>query len=148
MREDAVDLVSAQLESANLGVDVARWGDSNHECMVFNNSTGNVSFLSQNPELLIKNMHPVLLKHLQTNHISIGEDLKVLSDKHWEILSALTGVSRTREEARTVSSDSRIIAVLTSTVVQLIDESFCLTGDSLLKILAIVSRCRCKVPGE
>lgn len=31
---------------------------------------------------------------------------------------------------------------------QLIDESFCLTGDSLLKILAIVCRVRCKVPGK
>jgi hypothetical protein len=62
-------------------------------------STGNVSFLSQNPELLLKNMHPVLLKHLQTNHISIGEDLKVLSGRHWEILSALTGVRRSQEAA-------------------------------------------------
>jgi hypothetical protein len=129
IRDDAAEVVGAELESAGLGVELAKWGESNHECMVFNNASGNVSFLSLNPEVLLKNMHPVLLKHLQTNHISIGEDLKTQSDKHWEILSVLTGVRRTREEA-----------------MALMDENFCLTGDSLLKILAIVSRCRCKVP--
>jgi hypothetical protein len=129
VRENSVELIAAQLETAGLGVELARWNETNHECMLFNNSTGNVSFLSQDPELLVKSMHPVLLKHLQTNDICVGEDLKVQSDKHWEILSVLTGVRRTREEA-----------------MALMDENFCLTGDSLLKILAIVSRCRCKVP--
>jgi hypothetical protein len=129
IRDDAAHVIAAQLETAGLGIELARWNESNHECILFSNTTGNVSFLSQNPETLVKNMHPVLLKHLQTNDICVGEDLRVLSEKHWEILSALTGVRRTREEA-----------------LSLLDENFCLTGDSLLKILAIVSRCRCKVP--
>ena len=157
IREDTVDRINASLESAGLSVDLVRWRDSNHECMMFNNrytihtcsltvyhsvhmhtdvdiiiypsplvtndviivtvllcvclfvlmicfSSGNVTFLSQNPEVLLQNMHPVLLKHLRDNNISVGEDLKITSGKHWEILSALTGVSRTREEIMEVGT--------------------------------------------
>jgi hypothetical protein len=37
LREDAVDVVSAQLDSNGLGLNLAKWNESNHECMVFNN---------------------------------------------------------------------------------------------------------------
>jgi hypothetical protein len=123
------DEIAMELDSQGLGVELTRWRDSNHECVFFNNDTGIVSFLSLDPDKLRKTMHPVLLKHLINNKIDVGEDLRNLNDNHWNILSSLTGVKRSKDEIAT-----------------LFDSSFCLTGDSLLKILAIVYRIRCKIP--
>jgi hypothetical protein len=95
--------VAAELDSAGLGVQLTKWRDSNHECMVFNNQTGTVSFLSLKHEQLRSNMHPVLFKHLSSNNITVGEDLTIITEDHWKILAALTGVHRTREEAAIVS---------------------------------------------
>lgn len=102
-----IDAVRTHTEDAfGLGVDNLRsWHDSNHESFFFNNRSGQVSFLSLDPEKLRQDMHPVLKQHLENNHVQIGENLKVLSDKHWEILAGLTGISRTKEEAAVVRAE-------------------------------------------
>lgn len=157
--------------SAGLGVELAKWRESNHECMFFNNTSGAVTFLSLDAELMKKSMHPVLRKHLEDNMINIGQDLRSTNDEsYWEILSSFTGVRRSREEVNkvhlqyklkyySVNGDvissiikdilvSMILNFIFRVFTQLVGASFCLTGDSLLKILAIVYRIRCKIPGK
>jgi len=106
-----------------------KWNDSNHECLLFSNTTHVVSFLSLDPEKMRQKMHPGLLSHLQQNRINVGEDLDKLSSRFHEVLSALTEVQKTEDEAK-----------------QILDGKYCLTGDSLLKMLAIFARLRCGVP--
>ena len=107
----------AEANSMGVGSELARWKDSNHECVLFNNGESYmVKFLSLDPEQLRSTMNPVLLKHLQTSNVIVGEDLKGAEenggDLYWEILAGLTGVKRTREEA-----------------MALMGASFCLTAD-------------------
>jgi hypothetical protein len=102
------------------------WQDSNHECILFNNEAHTVVFLSAKPSKMMSQMHPMLLRHLQQNGISVqggDEAADVSTDSLWKILSSLTGIQRSAKEAT-----------------QLLGGSYCLTGDSLLKILAIVYR--------
>lgn len=107
-----------------------RWKDSNHECILFSNSTHTVRFLSFDPSTLRRNMHPQLLHHLEDNGITVGENLNDLIGKDlWTLLSSITGVDRNAKEASEV-----------------MDESFCLTPDSLMKMLAIFYRIRCGIP--
>ena len=73
-------------------------------------------------------MHPSLLKHLENNRIVVGEDLTSIaaSPSHFQnLLGGLTGVVHTAEEASTLIN------------------GYCMTGDSLLKMLAIVYRYYC-----
>ena len=108
---------------------VATGNESNHESMLFSNANHTVSFLSLNPAQLQQRMHPNLLRNLEQNRIDVGEDLNALNDRYFEILSALTEVVRTREEAA-----------------QLMGGKYSMTGDSLLKMLAIYVRIRCGIP--
>ena len=110
-------MLEAEANSMGVGSELARWKDSNHECVLFNNGESYmVKFLSLDPEQLRTTMNPVLLKHLQTSNVVVGEDLKNAEetdgDLYWEILAGLTGVKRTREEA-----------------MALMGASFCLTAD-------------------
>jgi hypothetical protein len=118
-------------DAAAYGFDseMLRWKDSNHESVLFSNFTHTVSFLSFNPKALRQRLHPQLLVHLENNGINVGEDLMYLNSNHWKILSSLTGVLRSEAEARDIMGGN-----------------FCLTGDSLLKMLAIFYRIRCGVP--
>ena len=100
------------------------WKDSNHECMLFNNETGHVCFLSQNPAVLQTNMHPVLFQHLESNHIPVGQPVQTWDP--WLLLSNITGVTRKQQHLQ--------------------DPTFCLTTDALLKLMAIVYRIQCKIP--
>ncbi len=75
-----------------------------------------------------KAMHPGLLSHLQQNNINVGEDLDSLSSRFEFVLRSLTGVSS--EEG------TKLFA----------NRGYCLTGDSLLKMLAIFVRVRCGIP--
>ena len=100
-----------------VGSELARWKDSNHECVLFNNGDSYmVKFLSLNPEQLRRSMNTVLLRHLQTSNVVVGEDIKSAEesggDLYWEILAGLTGVKHTRKEA-----------------MALMGASFCLTAD-------------------
>eukprot|EP01052_Picozoa_sp_SAG31_P009053 SAG31_NODE_468_length_15250_cov_5.304138_7_plen_195_part_00 len=97
--------------------------------MLFSNINHTVSFLSLNPDQLRKKMHPNLLRNLEQNRINVGENLDALNNRYFEILSALTNVIRTREEAS-----------------QLMNGQYSMTGDSLLKMLAIYVRIRCGIP--
>lgn len=92
------NVVAADLESSGLGVELVCWRESNHDCVFFNNFTGQVSFLSLNPDVLRASMHPVLLNHLVSNKIDVGEDLMKLNERHWDILASLTGVERSRTD--------------------------------------------------
>ena len=84
-----------------------------------------MTFLSMNPAMLRRTMHPSLLKHLENNRIVVGDDLMSVasSPRHFQdLLGGLTGVIRSADEAGAVI------------------EGYCMTGDSLLKMLAIVYR--------
>lgn len=122
---------TSELAKQGLHVELLRWKDSNHECIFFNNENHLVTFLSLNPSVLRRTMHPSLLKHLENNRIVVGDDLLSVraTPQHFQdILGGLTGVVRSTSEAGS-----------------LID-GYCMTGDSLLKMLAIVYRVRCGVP--
>ena len=105
-----------------------RWNDSNHECLFFSNESHVVHFLSLDSKEMRKKMHPGLLKHLEQNRINVGAELEQLSSQHEQILSSLTGVKRSKAEADKLLS------------------GYCLTGDSLMKMLAIFVRVRCGIP--
>lgn len=104
------------------------WGDSNHEAMLFSNKTHTVTFLSQDPKKMKDGMHPNLVRHLEINRISVGEALNSLNGRFTEILSALTNVDRSEHEISKLLPDYQ------------------LTGDALLKMLAIYCRIRCGIP--
>ena len=106
-----------------------RWRDSNHECLLFSNVNHIVSFLSMDPEQLRSSMHPSLLKFLLKNKINVGESLDSLSGRFHEVLGALTEVYRSSEEAQQIGGGN-----------------YCLTGDNLLKMLAIFIRLRVGIP--
>ena len=106
-----------------------RWADSNHECLLFSNVNHIISFLSMNPKIMKKEMHPTLMEFLKGNQVNIGESLDQLSARHHEILGALTEVYREAEEAKNVGGGN-----------------YCLTGDNLLKMLAIFIRLRVGIP--
>ena len=106
-----------------------KWNDSNHECLLFSNYNHVVSFLSLDPDQLKKNMSPQLYEHLQRNKINVGENLNKLNANFFQILSALTDIAKDESEAK-----------------QILGGKYCLTGDSLLKMLAIFARLRCGVP--
>jgi len=130
------DAGTAALEAADMatyfGFDsqMLRWKDSNHESILFSNATHTVRFLSFDPKALRANMHPLLLQHLTDNGITVGEDLNsMMSTSLWDMLSSVTGVERKLKDAS-----------------KIMDGNFCLTPDSLMKMLAIFYRVRCGVP--
>jgi hypothetical protein len=88
-----------------------------------------VSFLSMNAKQMISKMHPSLLRHLQQNNIVVGEELTSLGARHQTILQSVTGVVRSKQETK-----------------ELMGGKYCLTGDNMLKMLAIYYRVRCGIP--
>jgi transcriptional regulator of acetoin/glycerol metabolism len=133
--EQATELERANSQSA-AALDVAsmqsllkRWNDSNHECLLFSNKNHVVHFLSLDPKQLRETMHPGLLRLMELNGINVGSDMNILDTKHVEILGALTDVHRSASEAS-----------------KLLGGGYCMTGDSLMKMLAIYVRIRCGIP--
>ena len=106
-----------------------KWSESNHECLLFSNTNHIVSFMSMNPQKMEESMHPNLLAFLKQNRFTVGESLDQISKKHESILGALTEVHRTGEDAKNVGGGN-----------------YCLTGDNLLKMLAIFIRLRVGIP--
>lgn len=142
MKED-----NAEDDLSMFRLELLPWQDSNHECVLFNNDAHTVVFLSSHPNKMIQQLHPMLLRHLESNGINVqgSEDcVSSSSDALWKMLSSLTGVQRSAAEAHQVISSvyAIFIAISSSTLqfIQLLGGSYCLTGDSLLKILAIVYR--------
>ena len=134
--DDAEDLMMRKEEDFNeflklerLFEKTKRWADSNHECLLFSNTNHIISFLSMNPKLMKKEMHPTLMEFLKENQVNIGESLDQLSARHHEILGALTEVYRNADEAKNLGGGN-----------------YCLTGDNLLKMLAIFIRLRVGIP--
>ena len=117
------------LKLENLFRKTKRWADSNHECLLFSNTNHIVSFLSMNPNEMRDGMHPNLLEFLKNNKVDVGESLDQLSTRHHEVLGALTEVYRTGDDAKNVGGGA-----------------YCLTGDNLLKMLAIFIRLRVGIP--
>jgi hypothetical protein len=120
---------AAVLDAEALQDTLLRWNDSNHECLLFSNRSHVVNFLSLDPKKLRERMHPGLMRHLQQNHINVGSDLDQLGASLGVILGSLTDVQRTPAEAAS-----------------LLGGRYCLTGDSLMKMLAIYVRVRCGLP--
>ncbi|KAJ1633542.1 hypothetical protein T492DRAFT_904083, partial [Pavlovales sp. CCMP2436] len=119
-------------EAAAAGTPALRllpWAASNRECLLFSRECADVSFLSLDGKKLASEMHPHLLSHLRANGVRVGEDLQALNVRYHEVLGTLTGVKRTSKEARA-----------------LLGGSYCITGDSLLKMLAIHVRAACGLP--
>lgn len=106
------------------------WNDSNHEIMLFSNKTHSLNFLSLDAKKLRHRMHPNLLSFLQINNFDVGQNINSLSSSiQYEILSNLTNVVHTKEDA-----------------LQLMNGEYCLTGDSLMKLLAVYVRIICGIP--
>ncbi|KAJ9458845.1 hypothetical protein DIPPA_15027 [Diplonema papillatum] len=105
--------------------DLKTWNEANHEVLLALPSSDRVSCLGVDRVALIKRMHPDLLAFLENNDVEVGCPNKEL----YSMLSALTGVSR----------DAHVAA-------KLLGGTYCLTGDILLKILAVFVRSRCGVP--
>jgi hypothetical protein len=82
-----------------------------------------------NPLKMKSKMHPRLLQHLKENNINVGEDLNTISTKFHDILGSLSGI---------YSSPEKVSSIM--------EGNYCLTGDSLLKMLAIFLRSRCGLP--
>ena len=103
------------------------------QCILFNNSAHTVAFLSSKSGKLLSQLHPLLVNHLHENRISIeggtGEEGQSDSSRCWQLLSALTNIYKTDAERK-----------------EILGGSYCLTGDALLKILAIQYRVRCGIP--
>ena len=128
--DEEIDEISNELIfMEELWDNTVKWNDSNHECLLFSNEQHVVRFLSLDPKKMREKMHPGLLSHLTQNKINVGEDLHELGADFHKILSSLTGVNRTSEQGK-----------------KLLGGKYCLTGDSLLKMLAIFVRIRCGVP--
>ena len=106
-----------------------KWSESNHECLLFSNTNHVVSFMSMDPKKMEESMHPNLLAFLKQNRFEVGESLDQISKKHEQILGALTEVHREGEDAKNVGGGD-----------------YCLTGDNLLKMLAIFIRLRVGIP--
>ena len=105
------------------------WAASNHEVVLFSKDCANVAFLSIDGRRMEHAMHPHLLAHLRANGVKVGEGLAALNARHHEVLGTLTGVCRTAKEAHAV-----------------LGGAYCITGDALLKMLAIHVRARCGLP--
>ena len=122
MRNDE-NLRAADL-SEPLG-DLKEWNEANHEALLVSASTGLMAVLAVNNIALKKRMHPQLLEMFEANDVNVGS----ADVPHHEVLSALTNVQRTEREAA-----------------KLLEGTYCMTRDVVLKILAVFVRVRCGVP--
>ena len=129
----ATAAAAAVAAASEMLTDLARWNDSNHECLLFNNHSHKFSFLSLDPGSMRKAMHPGLLSHLEKNEIQVGENLDLVGPKvthhRFAVMGALTGVHHSFESAS-----------------KLLGGQFNLTGDAMLKMLALLVRVRCGIP--
>ena len=122
------------------------WNESNHECMLFSNENHAVHFLSLSPKLMTQGMHPMLLRHLEMNNIAIGSHLDESSRSIIQALQQGQSLDSFNEKFYgvlcTITNKFRTVAEASS----LLGGKYCITSDSLLKMLAIFVRVRCGVP--
>jgi E3 ubiquitin-protein ligase RNF213 len=116
------------------------WGSSNHECLLFQisgdrrsgQSGGGLTFLSLKPQAMRSNLQQnqkQLFTELQTNQVVIGGNLDEIRGSFHEILGTVTGKFRTKAECES-----------------LLEGKFCVTGDAVLKMVAIFLRLKCGIP--
>jgi hypothetical protein len=129
--EPEADEAATALENLDLSgyTELLRWNDSNHECLLFSNTTSAVNFLSLDPLKMARTMHPLLMEYLTQNGVWVAEDVDSLNARHHEIISGLTGVTRSKRDAD-----------------GLLGGRYVITGDTLIKMMAIFVRVRCGIP--
>ena len=116
---------------------VKKWQDSNHEFVMFQitgrrgvgDDGGGISFLSLNPEVMRRNMNQEFRATTENYGLVIGEDLDSLVKRHSQVLNIVTG--NTLSEAECAA---------------LLGGHYCITGDSVLKMIAIFVRIKCGIP--
>eukprot|EP01062_Namystynia_karyoxenos_P054291 TRINITY_DN4457_c1_g1_i1.p1 TRINITY_DN4457_c1_g1~~TRINITY_DN4457_c1_g1_i1.p1 ORF type:complete len:3111 (+),score=983.00 TRINITY_DN4457_c1_g1_i1:397-9729(+) len=108
--------------------DLKRWTEANHEVMLVSIEAKALRVLALDRAQLHKRMHPLLLRRLEANGVDVGGGLHRI-EQHHDVLAALTNVTRDPAAAA-----------------RLLGGTFCLTGDVVLKMLAVVVRVRCGVP--
>ena len=77
--EDAGDMAEQHLG-------LLEWNQGNHECLLFNNSTGQAYFLAQAHDELRSKIHPAVLTFLEASGIQIGESADSLEREATRIL--------------------------------------------------------------
>lgn len=105
------------------------WDETNHEVLLVKAKPCALRFLAQDPKLLRRHVHPGLWEHLEKKGLRVAEDIHRMGAPHNEILCEITGV---RHDG---ASASKLLA-----------GGFCLTGDGLLKLLAVFVRAQCGIP--
>jgi hypothetical protein len=123
---------STEEEEQLLMSSIMPWNDQNHETFLFSNTNHTLAFFSKKPEVMRGHMNPSLLKFLTTNKVTVGENLDDAKADYYRLLSALTNVNRAKGDAEKLLGD--------------LATRYALTGDALLKMLAIVQRLRCGIP--
>ena len=116
------------------------WSASNHESLFFQvsgdrragQSGGGVTFLSLDPKQMRRKMQrdlPILFRELTTNQVNIGSSLNEVQGEFHKLLGVVTGKIRSKAECG-----------------RLLGGKYCVTGDSVLKMIAIVLRLRTGIP--
>ena len=108
---------------------VRPWAASDHDCLLFSNSTSCVHFLSLSPLDMRSRMPTKFVDLLDARGIHIGKPLEELNAEFHDILGALTGIERTIDDA-----------------LNLLSHPFVLTGDGVIKLLAIAQRLHYGIP--
>lgn len=127
LKDKDEERIMAQGEPGGL----ATWDETNHEVLLVGVSSGElaVDFLARDTQLLKRRLHPRLVEVLERSGFKVGTEIHKGSSHHHRIMCQLTGVTRDEAEAA-----------------KLVPGGFCLTGDGLLKLIAIYVRARCGVP--
>ena len=106
------------------------WDASSHDTLLFDSDTGQAYLLSSQPYGLRNHRMTAATRDLLLAHdIILPKSVSDLSAHMYDILRCVTGVRRSTEEAQ-----------------QLMQGTYCLTPDNLLKILALYVRVRCGLP--
>lgn len=105
-----------------------KWSESSHDCLLVSPETGVARALSLKPQIFRDSLPLELKSLLHSRHIFV-DNLDQVTDKHYQTLRELTNMAWTVEEAR-----------------QLMDGRYVLTGDNLMKMMAIYIRARCAIP--
>ena len=106
------------------------WEKSNHESLLFRNDPAVLMFLSKNRAKLLADMHPSLRELIHQVSVPVRVcDVDNIATRFQDILAILTGIETPSARAGA-----------------LLESGYCLTGDNLLKLLAISTRIQSGVP--
>eukprot|EP01012_Entosiphon_sulcatum_P048333 TRINITY_DN6681_c0_g4_i1.p1 TRINITY_DN6681_c0_g4~~TRINITY_DN6681_c0_g4_i1.p1 ORF type:complete len:5149 (+),score=717.09 TRINITY_DN6681_c0_g4_i1:781-15447(+) len=121
--------VELNRSGTNLEISLLGWNETNHECIVCFKTS--LVVLAKDERKLFFTVPRPLSDYLRRKGMVVGEDLDVISSRQLEILAAVTDIPLPQEGECS----------------GLLDKSaYCLTGDNLLKMLAIVVRMKNGIP--